>query len=92
MLVRLNHPLRVRRGDHKLIATAPFGADEIKVMKLAYQAALIELGVTNQDDPIADLVAKVVVNITCSGQHNPRAVTERGLIVLGFRSPARILN
>ena len=77
---------------HKLIATAPFGADEIKVMKLAYEAALIELGVTNRDDPIADLVAKVVVNITSRGEHNPRAVTERALIVLGFRSPAGILN
>ena len=77
---------------HKLIATAPFGADEIKVMKLAYEAALSELGVTNRDDPIADLLAKVVVNITSSGEHNPRAVTERALIVLGFRSPAGILN
>ena len=35
---------------HKLIATAPFGADEIKVMKLAYQAALIELGVCYRAD------------------------------------------
>jgi len=76
---------------HKLIATAPFGADEIKVMKLAYEAVLLELGVSNQGDPIADLVAKVVVNVTSSGEHNPRAVTERALIVLGFRRPAPAL-
>ncbi len=42
---------------HKLIANGSFGPDEIEVMKAAYDAALIDVGVTNPDDPITDLIA-----------------------------------
>jgi hypothetical protein len=35
-----------------------FGPDEIEVMKAAYEAALIDVGVTDGDDPITGLIAK----------------------------------
>jgi hypothetical protein len=63
----------------KLIATGSFGPDEIEVMKSAYEAALIDVGVTDRNDPITDLIAKAVVNVTASGERDPKEVMERAL-------------
>ena len=73
---------------YKLIANGSFGPDEIEVMKAAYEAALIEVGVTDQDDPITDLIGKAIVNVTASGERNPKEVMERALNALGVRRPA----
>jgi hypothetical protein len=73
---------------HQLIANGTFGPDEIEVMKAAYHAALIDVGVTNPDDPITDLIAKAIVNVTATGERNPKEVMERALDALGVRRPA----
>ena len=73
---------------HKLIANGSFGPDEIEIMKAAYDAALIDVGVTNPDDPITDLIAKAVVNVTASGERDPKEVMERALNALGVRRSA----
>jgi hypothetical protein len=62
--------------------------DEIEVMKAAYESALIDVGVTDRDDPITDLIAKAVVNITASGESDPKEVMERALNALGVRRSA----
>ena len=73
---------------HKLIANGSFGPDEIEVMKAAYEAALLDVGVTNPDEPITDLIAKAIVNVTASGERNPKEVMERALNALGVRRSA----
>jgi hypothetical protein len=55
------------------------GPDEIVVMKAAYEAALIEVGVTDRDDPITELIAKSIVNLTATGERNPKEIMERAL-------------
>jgi hypothetical protein len=59
---------------YKLIANGSFGPDEIKVMTEAYenglvdigqsQFALIDLGIANRDDPVTELIAKSIVNVS----------------------------
>jgi len=73
---------------HKLIGNGSFGPDEIEVMKAAYEAALADVGVTNPDDPITDLIAKAIVNVIASGERNPKQVMERALNALGVRRSA----
>jgi hypothetical protein len=73
---------------HKLIANGSFGPDEIEVMKAAYEAALIDVGVTNPDEPITELIAKSIVIVTASGERNPKEVMERALNALGVRRSA----
>ena len=70
---------------HKLIANGSFGPDEINVMKAAYKAALIDVGVSDRDDPITELIAKAIVNVTATGERDPNAVMERALNALGIR-------
>jgi hypothetical protein len=70
---------------HKLIANSSFGPDEIEVMKAAYEAALVDVGVSDPDGPITDLIAKAIVNVIANGERNPEVVAERALNALGVR-------
>jgi hypothetical protein len=75
----------------KLIATGSFGPDEIEVMKSAYEAALIDVGITDRNDPITELIAKAIV--TRGGERNAKEVMERALneafVALAQRYPNR---
>ena len=70
---------------YKLIANGCFGPEEIEVMKAAYEAALVDVGVSNPDDPITDLIAKAIVNVIANGERKPEVVAERALNALGVR-------
>jgi hypothetical protein len=70
---------------YKLIPNGSFGPNEIEVMKAAYEAALVDVGVTNREDPITELIAKSIVNVTASGERDPKQVMERALNALGVR-------
>ena len=54
-------------------------------MKAAYEAALIDVGVTDRSDPITELIAKSIVNVTATGERDPRQVMERALNASGVR-------
>ena len=70
---------------YKLIANGSFGPDEIEVMKAAYEAALVDVGVTDRDEPITELIAKSIVNATAAGERDPKVVMKRALNALGVR-------
>ena len=70
---------------YKLIANGSFGPEEIKVMTEAYEGALIDLSITNRDDPVTELVAKSIINVTASGERDPVLVKERAVNALGIR-------
>jgi hypothetical protein len=71
----------------RLIANGSFGPDEIEVMTAAYEGALIDLCVTNGDDPITELIAKSIVNVTATGVRDPVLIKERAINALGVRKP-----
>src|SRR5262249_27822451 len=52
----------------------------------------IDVGVTNPDEPITELIAKSIVNVTATGERNPREVMERALNALGVSRPAGSQN
>jgi hypothetical protein len=54
----LNCPERARSAIYQLIANGSFGPDEIKIMTNAYEAALIDLGIADRNDPFTELIAK----------------------------------
>ena len=73
---------------YRLISNGSFGPDEIKIMTAAYEAALIDLAVTNRDDPVTELIARAIVNITATGERDSTLTKERALNALGLRRPA----
>jgi hypothetical protein len=74
----------IRCGDLQIDCKRFLRPDEIEVMKAAYEAALLDVGVADRDDPITEL-AKAIVNVTASGKRDPKEVMERALNALGVR-------
>jgi hypothetical protein len=56
-------------------------------MTAAFEDALIDLRVANRDDPITELIAKAIVNVTATGERDPILVKERAINALGVRRP-----
>jgi hypothetical protein len=54
-------------------------------MTEAYEGALIDLGIVNQEDPLTELIAKSIVNVTASGERDALVVKERAVNALGIR-------
>lgn len=52
---------------YRLIAKGTFGPEEIEAMAAAYEAALLDLGLADRDDPITEIVAAAIVGITDRG-------------------------
>jgi hypothetical protein len=73
---------------YRLIAAGTFGPDEIKVMIAAYESALTELGISDRKDPLTELIAKAIVNVTATGERDPEQIKERALNALGVRRTA----
>ena len=68
---------------YRLIANGSFGPDEIKVMTAAYEAALVELGLADRDDPITEIVASAIVTVASKGERNPTIIKDRALNTIG---------
>jgi hypothetical protein len=75
---------------YKLIANGSFGPDEIKAMTEAYEGALIDVSISNRDDPITELIAKSIVNVTATGERDPKSIKERAITALGIRKPGAV--
>jgi hypothetical protein len=67
----------------RLIAIGTFGPDEIKAMIAAYESALTDLDSTGRNDPLTELIAKSIVNVTATGERDPEKIKERALNALG---------
>jgi hypothetical protein len=63
------------------------GLDQIEAMTAAYEGALIDLRVTNRDDPITELITKPIVNVTATAVRDPVLIKERAINALGVRRP-----
>jgi hypothetical protein len=68
---------------YRLIANGSFGPDEIKAMTAAYEAALVNLGLADRDDPITEIVASAIVTVTSKGERDPTTIKDRALKVIG---------
>ena len=73
---------------YRLIAIGTFGPDEIKAMAAAYEGALIDLQLIDRNDPLTELIAKAIVNVTATGERDPETIKERALSALGVRRTA----
>lgn len=75
----------VSMAIYRLIAKGSFGPEEIRSMTAAYEAALIDLGLVDRDDPITEIVATAIVTVTSMGERDPTIIKDRALNTLGAR-------
>jgi hypothetical protein len=68
-------PMAIRR----LIASGSFGPDEIGIMTAAYESALTDLRMVDRNDPLTELIAKTIVNVTATGERDPEKIKRRAI-------------
>lgn len=73
---------------YRLIANGSFGPDEIESMTAAYERVLVDLRLADRNDPLTEIVAKAIVNVTATGERDPQVIAQRALNALGVRSSA----
>ena len=73
---------------YRLIANGSFGPDLIIAMTAAYESALTDLELIDRKDPLTELIAKSIINITATGERDPERMKERALNALGVRRSA----
>ena len=57
-------------------------------MAATYEGALIDLHLIDRNDPLTELIAKAIVNVTATGERDPEKIKERALNALGVRRTA----
>ena len=68
---------------YRLIAAGHFGPDEIEPMTKAYELSLEALNLVDRNDPLTELIARSIVNVTGTGERNPELIKDRALNALG---------
>ena len=72
----------------RLTAVGEFSPDEIKVMVAAFVAAMLEVGIVDRNDPLAEIIAKAIVSGAATGDRDPEKLKERAVHALGVRKTA----
>ena len=53
-----------------------------------YEGALVDLQLMDRNDPLTELIAKAIVNVTATGERDPENIKDRALNALGVRRTA----
>ena len=59
---------------HRLLQNRPLGPEEINRLATAYEQALQGIGLVDQEDPLAEMVAKKVIEIAQTGVRDPKDI------------------
>jgi hypothetical protein len=70
---------------YRLIASGSFDPDAIEAMTAAYEGALSDMGLAHRNDPLTELIAKWIINVTVAGERDPDKIKQRALGALGAR-------
>ncbi|MGH6817538.1 MAG: hypothetical protein ACREC1_02055 [Methylovirgula sp.] len=65
------------------------GPEEIGPMTAAYKKVLRTLGVTERD-PLAEVIAKKIIEVVWAGEQNPERIVRRTILELGMPAPPKL--
>jgi hypothetical protein len=71
----------------RLLQEASFDPDDIERMVKAYEAALQLLRLANRSDPLAETVARKIIEVTRGGEHDPPKICAKALKELRLPLP-----
>lgn len=69
---------------HRLLREASFDPDEISQMTAAYEQALQALKFNDRNDPIIEILAKKIIEVARSGEHDPTQICAKAIQGLGW--------
>jgi hypothetical protein len=68
---------------YRLLQNSPFGPDEIKVLTDAYERTLRKLSLIDRNDPIAEIIAKKIIELGQRGVRQTEQLIELAMKELG---------
>jgi len=91
---RLDHAsgLSLEMAIHRLMQNKAFAQEDIDRLVAAFEDALCVLDIKYRDDPIAEQVAKNIIEVAQTGVRDPHEITKLALVeFLSAKSPPRPL-
>ena len=73
---------------YRLLQKSGLGSDDTLRMGEAYELALVELGLKDRNDPLTEIVAKLIIEIAQTGLKDPRTICANALSQLRGRQPS----
>ena len=70
---------------HRLLQNRPLGPEEINRLATAYEQALQGIGLVDREDPLAEMVAKKVIEFAQTGVRDPKDIA--ALAVMNSSTP-----
>jgi hypothetical protein len=74
---------------YRILQNCPFGPDEIARLVAAYEETLSALGLKDRSDPITELVARKIIEISQTGVRDPQLLAKLAIKDLGAPSDER---
>ena len=70
---------------YRLLKNSTLEPEDIARIKTAYEQALHTLCVKDRDDPLTELIAKMIIKIAQTGVHDPAQLSALAITELGIR-------
>jgi hypothetical protein len=70
---------------HRLLQNQPIGPEEISRLVTAYEQALRGLCLVDRNDPLAEMIAKKVIEIAQRGVRDPTDIASLSIVELGLK-------
>jgi hypothetical protein len=74
----------------RLLKDSKLGTEEIERLNSAYRRALHSLCLVDRNDPIAEIVAKKIVEIGATGVRDPAEISKLAVEQLGVGEPPSV--
>lgn len=69
---------------YRLLQNLPMGPEEVNRMTTAFEKALHTVGIKDRNDPMAEMIAKKIVEIAQTGVRDPTEISSRAIRELGM--------
>ena len=64
---------------YRLLQQSAFEPEDVERMASAYEQALIELRLVDRNDPLTELLAKLIVEVAQTGEKDPKTICAHAL-------------
>jgi len=69
---------------YRLLQNMPMGPEEISRLTTAYEQALRTIGIVDRGDPLAELLAKKIVQVAQTGVREPADISAQAIKEIGI--------
>lgn len=69
---------------HRILQNVPLGPERIAELVEAYQVTLQELNLAEHDDPMTQMIAKKIIEVSQTGVRDPKDISRLAIRALGL--------